>query len=278
MSFTDGGTTSAHNTCVASFGFTPNVSKLTVGNILIEGENGVVSGAGSKITSAGPTGTDAGLPSTIGFDGTALNATKVYIQEGSGVGQKEILFGQATGGSQGVYSDAGLHYDAAGGAGSLGLLTVPNLTVSGTTTTIDSVNVNISDNLITLAYDEGQDNHVTDAMLAGSGVALGLSVSSTDHHAAAEAALPRLTYMGGQETSSPSKWAITRAEFTAAQGSVAATNIKHGVAVMTSETTFTGTATMAGSTTGEDVGLGAFKLCAAVGQGTTPELWIQVDA
>ena len=94
--------------------------------------------------------------------GTATNATNVTITENSSTDETVYLtFVDASSGNKGVEVDAGLTYNPSSGLITTGALTTTdnvivggNLTVSGTTTTVNSNTVNIGDNIIILNSDE----------------------------------------------------------------------------------------------------------------------------
>ena len=79
---------------------------------------------------------------------TAAVATTVTITDNENTNESnKIIFGAGAAGSGniGLEADGDLTYNP-----STGTLTVPNLTVSGTTTTVDTTNTTIKDNIIVL--------------------------------------------------------------------------------------------------------------------------------
>ena len=94
--------------------------------------------------------------------GTATNATNVTITENSSTDETVYLtFVDDSSGNNGVEVDTGLTYNPSSGLITTGALTTTdnvivggNLTVSGTTTTVNSNTVNIGDNIIVLNSDE----------------------------------------------------------------------------------------------------------------------------
>ena len=255
---------SPHFINAADLTFTPSTNVMTVGGITLTGTTSV-----NTVTAAGDATSE-----DIGFIGTATNATQVTVRnlDGESGSDLEVLIGGGVGTEKKVWSDSGLYYNTDGGTNNSGLLTVPNLKVSGTTTTVNSTVVTISDHIITLAYDADQNAQVTDADVIGAGVALGMSGALNSDGVGLDDELPRLTYLGNGNTNasvSPSKWALTRSEYS---GVGLITNVKHGVAIMSNDTISTGSTSMVGANMGTNVGIGAFKICADGG------LWIQTSA
>ena len=90
------------------------------------------------------------------------NATNVTITENSSTDETVYLtFADASSGNKGIEVDTGLTYNPSSGLITTGALTTTdnvivggNLTVSGTTTTVNSNTVNIGDNIIVLNSDE----------------------------------------------------------------------------------------------------------------------------
>ena len=124
---------SPHYINAVDLNFVPSTNVMTVGGITLTGTDNI-----NTVTAAGDLTNE-----DIGFIGTATNATKVTIADLDSANpnpgtQLEILIGGGVGAGQTVYSDSGLFYNTDGGADNAGLLSVPNLTVNGTTTTVNS--------------------------------------------------------------------------------------------------------------------------------------------
>lgn len=113
--------------------------------------------------------------------GTATNATNVGTASVS-TGSYKIALVAGAGGNEAVKYDTGLSWNAANDT-----LTVTNLTVAGTTTTVNSTDLAISDKLITVA------NGSSDAATAsGAGITIDIN---TPTNAAGD--LPRLQWNDG---------------------------------------------------------------------------------
>jgi hypothetical protein len=208
-----------------------------------------------KITTSGVITATGGVLGNL--TGTASKVSQT-AQTGNPGAAKLLLAGS----SNTVVTNTGLTFDAS--SASSGVLTVPNLVVSGTTTTVNSTTVTISDKTLQLGYDADQNANVTDAAVVGAGVVLGVSGALTgagNTDAATDSKAPRLSYLGRASTASPSKWGLAKSEPTNidATGTLL-TNHVHGIAVMdVSSTLATPVATQAGYADDDVVGgVGSF--------------------
>lgn len=243
-------TTSAANKA-STLSYVPSTGILSVGDITIAGIT-----ADQKITAAGNGG--------IGFVGIATGATKISTTTSTTNASYYPTFVGGTGtGDQVPYSHSGLSYNPAGGTGSSGLLTVPNLTVSGTTTTINSTEVEVADKALTLAVvASGVQDDAALIATTNPGINLHMTgnIGTTDENNAAitdadfsVAAQPHLRYMGSTQTLSPSGWQLGK------YGSNTAAKVG-GVALMTyTAGTWTAAEQVTAATT-HDQGIGAFRL------------------
>ena len=248
--FTDGTTDSALNTDNADLTYKASTSELSVETVVISGLS-----TAATVTAAGPSGDTY----QIGFIGNATAASQVKVTEGdgAGLGAQEIYFGAGGAGSNNsVYSSAKLHFDEAGGTNSEGLLTVPNLTVSGTTSTVNSTEVNVADKNITLAVTASTQDDAATVSSAGGEPGLSVYISEVATVSLSDAALPHVRYMGTTQTAYGSGWAVGK------WGSNTAA-IKSGVATMQ----YANAAVTAGDA---HIGIGAFKY-------GSNGLWIQTS-
>tara|TARA_B110000858_G_scaffold111172_1_gene127238 strand:- start:1929 stop:3224 length:1296 start_codon:yes stop_codon:yes gene_type:complete len=195
----------------STFAYNPSVNLLSVPKITTSGVITATGGVFGDLT------------------GTASKVSQT-AQTGNPAAAKLLLAGS----SNTVVTNTGLTFDAS--SGSSGVLTVPNLVVSGTTTTVNSTTVTISDKTLQLGYDADQNTHVTDASVVGSGIVLGVSGALTgagNTAAATNAKSPRLAYLGRTSTVSPSKWGLAKSEITNLDDSgTLLSNHVHGIAVM----------------------------------------------
>tara|TARA_R110002049_G_scaffold260430_1_gene436328 strand:- start:2402 stop:3358 length:957 start_codon:yes stop_codon:yes gene_type:complete len=141
-------------------------------------------------------------------------------------------------------------------------LTVGNLIVNDTTTTLKTQNLTVEDAMIQVAVPETDGTPQDDSTAAG--LTPGLEVHVTDAAGAdlIAAALPSIKYVGGAAGTSPTGWRVTK------YGTDTA-GVVTGVASMDYENVVGNTAMDNVVATSSDIGIGAFKLC------SNGELWIQ---
>ena len=189
---------------------------------------------------------------------TASAASTVTLQDGSTqTSVSPILFSNGTANSGtgvGVMADVSdFNYNA-----SSATLTVKNLTVDGTTTTLNVGTVEVDDANITIAKNAGVQE---DAAAASLYPAVRVYITDDAGEALGESLYPQLQYSGSASTTTPTGWKLTKN----ISSTVSTTT---GVASMDYEN-ITGDANMSTvSSTEASIGIGAFKLCGS-------ELWIQ---
>lgn len=195
--------------------------------------------------------------------GTASQADKIKVNEESDntAANLPLLFGDSAtiNGSQStVYARTTLTFNPAG-ANNAGVLTVPNLKVTGTTTTVNTTDLNIADAVIRLGTgDSNSAAAETDAVGAALAADPGTSTQVID------ANLPKLVYTGAGDTTSPSGWKVSKGVATLNSAAP-----QYGVGVVHVQNT-----TVAADT-GLDIGVGAFQYSDVVG--ANGGLWIQTS-
>ena len=145
------------------------------------------------------------------LQGVADVAKNVHVADDSGGSTtKKVIFSlsataDATGEDLG--SDNGFTYNPGGSGG--GTLTVPNLTVSGTTTTLNTSVLQVDDPRVTLGLTNSAQ---PDANAAALGAGFEVYVTDAAGTALATGLLPKVKYVGGSDVStiSPSGWTIQK--------------------------------------------------------------------
>lgn len=174
----------------------------------------------------------AGIATTVDVASTTSSASEHYL-----------TFVTATGAGAALHADATdlvfIPEDATAGIEG-GTLKVPNLTVTGTTTSLNTVNLEVKDKTIKVA-----DENDTSANAIGSGIIV-------DINNAASANLPSILYAG--QDNSASGWSISRANHATA-GAVAITT---GIGTMQVVSDITDSNYETGNSGAIDFGVGAF--------------------
>ena len=143
-------------------------------------------------------------------------------------------------------------------------LTVGNLVVNDTTTTLKTENLTVEDAMIQVAVPSTDGQVQQDATAANLTPGLEVHVTNAAGVDLIPAALPSIKYIGGTAGTSPTGWRVTKY-------GTDTVGVVTGVASMDFEN-INGTTAMGNTiSTSSDIGIGAFKLCSG------GELWIQTD-
>lgn len=143
------------------------------------------------------------------LEGTANVAKNVDITDDtSGSTTRKVIFADASSNTD-LYSDSGFTFSPTGGSDGGGVLVVPNLTVSGATTTLNVATLAVDDALATFATTTGTQ---VDATAAGLNAGIEVYMTTAAGVALGAGKYPRVSYAGGSGTStvSPSGWTIRK--------------------------------------------------------------------
>jgi hypothetical protein len=260
VSYSEAGDVDAFNVDTTTLTYNPGTNVLTNSNVVIDGD-------AANVTSV--TNTAGGTITASNFVGEATEATTAKSTVTTGDTAAAHYLQMATGnttGFKGLQFDTGIYYTpgdtSATGANAEGTLTVPNLTVTGNTTTIDTTELLVEDATITIAM-----NNLTD----GGAETAGIYVDIND---AAAANTPSLSYAGFGAADTPSGWKVARAIDNSASG----TGVSTGIGTMEVSAVYVnsgdagaGNSLSTGDTPatapGVDIGQGAFCYSSAVGGG-----------
>ena len=195
--------------------------------------------------------------------GTASKADKikVNVEDANTAANLPLLFGDSAtidGSQSTVYARTTLTFNPGAESGA-GVLTVPNLKVTGTTTTVNTTDLNIADAVIRLGTG---DSALAAAETNAVGAALAADPGTVTQ--VIDANLPKLVYTGVADTTSPSGWKVSKG--VSALDSAAP---QYGVGVVHVQSTSTA------ADTALDIGVGAFQYSDV--SGATGGLWIQTS-
>lgn len=168
--------------------------------------------------------------------GNAATATKVLVTPNNATGAKPVLFGDADNANANVHSRTGFTYNS-----STDELVVPNLRVSGETTTLNVTNLDVQDSIVRINQAQNPNGTLEDSSAVNTGIVAAVTGAypaqgDANNNSTADSVLPKITYSGIADVTSPSGWKVAKSK----NASLSANVSEYGISVMTVNATQTG--------------------------------------
>jgi hypothetical protein len=193
--------------------------------------------------------------------GNAATATKVLVTANGVSGAKPVLFSDVGNANANVYSRTGFTYNPGTDE-----LVVPNLRVSGDTTTLNVTNLDVEDSIMRLNQAQTPNGTLDDTSAIGSGIIAAVTGAYTAQldasgNSTADSVLPKIKYSGIADLTSPSGWKVAKSK----NASLSADVSEYGVSVMTVTATQTGddVALSGAQVDALNIGVGALQFSAS---------------
>lgn len=189
--------------------------------------------------------------------GNAATATKVMVTANNEAGAKPVLFGDVGNANANVHSRTGFTYNAGTDE-----LVVPNLRVSGDTTTLNVTNLDVQDSIVRINQAQSPNGTLDDSSAVNAGIVAAVTGAYPNQgdaggNSTADSVLPKITYSGIADVTSPSGWKVAKS----ANATLSADVSEYGISVMTVSATQTGSdVALSGSQNNTlNIGVGALQ-------------------
>lgn len=188
--------------------------------------------------------------------GNAATATKVMVTANNESGAKPVLFGDVGNNNANVHSRTGFTYNSGTDE-----LVVPNLRVSGDTTTLNVTNLDVQDSIVRINQAQSPNGTLDDSSAANAAIVAAVTGAypaqgDGNGNSTADSVLPKITYSGIGDVTSPSGWKVAKS----ANATLSADVSEYGISVMTVSATQTGADVALSGTQSDSLNIGVGAL------------------